>query len=420
MSRLSQPFIMKVDYIALSVPIFFILIGIELSYAFYKKLKYFRFNDSISNLSQGIGSQITGLFMKTALFFGYKWIFEHWKMFDLPDSLWVWIVLFLGVDFCYYWFHRMSHEVNALWAAHIVHHQSEEYNLTVALRQSWFQSWFAWVFYLPLAWIGFDPIMFVTLSAFNTLYQFWIHTRAIKSMGFLEHILNTPSHHRVHHGSNPKYIDKNHAGTFIIWDKMFGTFQKEEEEVYYGITTPLASWNPVWANVHYWAELWNTAKRSDRVIDKVNVFLKPPGWFPAKLGGFKPAPEIDVSNYKKYDSEYSRNLVLYVFVQFVIALASGSALLFLYFKMETPQVVIASIFTISTLLSCGALLENKSWLKYFEYLRIVISILGLYAFTSLPAFKELAIIMLIFQLCSLIWFYYLQNSRSHATKTSTI
>ncbi|HTM99937.1 MAG TPA: sterol desaturase family protein, partial [Pedobacter sp.] len=251
---------MKVDYIALSVPVFFILIGIELAYAFYKKLKYYRFNDSISNLSQGIGSQITGLFVKTLLFFGYKYIFENWRLFDLPTTIWVWILLFIGVDFFYYWFHRMSHQVNALWAAHIVHHQSEEYNLTVALRQSWFQSWFAWVFYLPLAFIGFDPIMFVTLSAFNTLYQFWIHTRAIKHMGFLEHILNTPSHHRVHHGSNPKYIDKNHAGSLIIWDKMFGTFQKEEEEVYFGITTPLASWNPVWANFHYWVELWQTTK----------------------------------------------------------------------------------------------------------------------------------------------------------------
>ncbi|RZK53157.1 MAG: sterol desaturase family protein, partial [Pedobacter sp.] len=227
---------MKVDYIALSVPVFFILIGIELAYSFYKKLGYYRLNDSISNLSQGIGQQVTGLFMKTALFFGYTYIFENWRLLTMPKNVWIWIALFIAVDFFYYWFHRMSHQVNALWAAHIVHHQSEDYNLTVALRQSWFQGWFSWVFYLPLAWLGFDPVMFLTLSAFNTLYQFWIHTQAIKSMGMLEHIINTPSHHRVHHGSNPKYIDKNHAGSLIIWDKMFGTFQKEEEQVYYGIT----------------------------------------------------------------------------------------------------------------------------------------------------------------------------------------
>ncbi|TKC10078.1 sterol desaturase family protein [Pedobacter polaris] len=409
---------MKVDYIALSVPIFFILIGIELAYSFYKKLGYYRLNDSISNLSQGIGSQITGLFMKTALFFGYKYVFEHWRLFDLPKTVWIWVILFIGVDFFYYWFHRMSHQINALWAAHIVHHQSEEYNLTVALRQSWFQSWFSWVFYLPLAWFGFDPLMFVTLSAFNTLYQFWIHTRAIKSMGFLEHILNTPSHHRVHHGSNPKYIDKNHAGSLIIWDKMFGTFQKEEEEVYYGITTPLASWNPVWANVHYWSELWNTARKTDSIGDKFRVFIKPPGWFPASLGGFKYAQEIDVVNYKKFDSEYNRSATAYIIFQFLVALATGSALLFLYTKIEMGQVFVAAIFTIFTLLTCGALLENKPWLKYFEYTRFFLSIAGLFFFRDILIFNILAISLIAVQTSSLIWFYYLLNIASHVKKTS--
>lgn len=405
---------MKVDYIALSIPIFFLLIGIELAYDFYKKLKYYRFNDSISNLSQGIGSQLTGLFMKTTLFFGYKYIFEHWRIFELPNNIWVWIILFIAVDFCYYWFHRMSHQINALWAAHIVHHQSEEYNLTVALRQSWFQSWFSWVFYLPLALLGFEPLMFLTLSSFNTLYQFWIHTRGIKNMGFLEHILNTPSHHRVHHGSNPKYIDKNHAGTLIIWDKLFGTFQKEEEEVYYGITSPLASWNPVWANVHYWVELLNTAKKADNITDKVKVFIKPPGWFPANLGGFKYAPEIDVLNYKKYDSTYSSKIIRYVSFQFMIALGVGSALLFLNSKLDITQVILIVLFTIATLITCGALLENKSWLKYFEYSRLLLSIVALYSFNQLAIFNTFALVIIIVQTFSIIWFYYLQTTSSHA------
>ncbi|MFD0941384.1 sterol desaturase family protein [Pedobacter boryungensis] len=411
---------MKVDYIALSIPIFFILIGIELAYTFYKKLGYYRINDSIANLSQGIGQQITGLFMKTVLFFGYTYIFEHWRLFNLPDTIWTWIILFIGVDFFYYWFHRMSHEINALWAAHIVHHQSEEYNLTVALRQSWFQSWFSWIFYLPLAFIGFDPLMFVTLSAFNTLYQFWIHTRTIKSMGFLERIINTPSHHRVHHGTNPKYIDKNHAGSLIIWDKMFGTFQKEEEEVYYGITTPLASWNPVWANIHYWAELLNTAKKSDSLPDKIKVFIKPPGWFPAKLGGFKPAPEIDILNYKKFDSSYSRGLILYVLVQFIIALAVGSALLFLYPKMDIAPIICAATFTILTLLTCGALLENKAWLKYFEFGRLILSLFSLYFFKDIAIFNTLALTVITIQISSLIWFFYIQNSLFHVSETPSI
>ena len=411
---------MKVDYIALSVPVFFILIGIELAYTFYKKLGYYRLNDAIANLSQGIGSQITGLFMKTALFFGYKYLFEHWRLFELPKNIWTWIILFIAVDFFYYWFHRMSHQINALWAAHIVHHQSEEYNLTVALRQSWFQSWFSWIFYLPLALIGFDPLMFVTLSAFNTLYQFWIHTRTIKSMGFLEHILNTPSHHRVHHGSNPKYIDKNHAGSLIIWDKLFGTFQKEEEEVYYGITTPLASWNPVWANVHYWNELWISARSADTMTEKIQVFIKPPGWFPAKLGGFKSAPEIDVQNYKKFDTEYSKGLMAYVVFQFLIALTIGSTLLFLYAKLQPFTVAFLAIFTILTLLSCGALLEGKKWLNYFEYFRIITSIPIFYYLNDPLIGTALKIGMVLIQLLSLIAFFFIQNAQRNVKKIPTV
>ncbi|SHE60624.1 sterol desaturase family protein [Pedobacter caeni] len=402
---------MKVDYIALSVPVFFILIGIELAWSFYKKLNYYRLNDSISNLSQGIGQQLTGIFMKTALFFGYKYIFENWRAFDLPQSIWIWILLFIGVDFFYYWFHRMSHQVNALWAAHIVHHQSEEYNLTVALRQSWFQGWFSWVFYLPLAFVGFDPIMFLTLSSFNTLYQFWIHTRAIKSMGPLEWILNTPSHHRVHHGSNPKYIDKNHAGTLIIWDRIFGTFQQEEEQVYYGITTPLASWNPLWANIHYWDELLKTARQSPRWQDKINVFLKPPGWFPAHLGGFKYAPEIDPLQYRKYDPEFHQPLTGYVIVQFLVGLIAGSAMLFLNSSIPMPALIAGAVFVILTLLTCGALLEEKKWKVKFEYGRLVLGIL-IVLLLDFPIGYQ--VIFSILNICSVIWFYNLHKKNVNA------
>ncbi|MCZ4243557.1 sterol desaturase family protein [Pedobacter punctiformis] len=398
---------MKVDYIALSVPVFFILIGIEVAYNFYKKLNYYRLNDSISNLSQGIGQQLTGIFMKTALFFGYKYIFEHWRLFELPKTIWIWIILFIGVDFFYYWFHRMSHQVNALWAAHIVHHQSEEYNLTVALRQSWFQGWFSWVFYLPLALIGFDPLMFLTLSSFNTLYQFWIHTRAIKSMGILEYVLNTPSHHRVHHGSNPKYIDKNHAGTLIIWDRLFGTFQKEEEAVYYGITKPLASWNPVWANLHYWDDLVKTAKKSPRLSDKIKVFIMPPGWFPKHLGGFQQAPEIDENTYQKYNPKYQSKLTGYVFTQFLVALIIGSAILFSYNKMSILPLVSGIVFCLLTLTGCGALLEQKKWQVKFEYFRLLLGIVLVLLFKYPIGYQ---VIFVGIQLISLIWFFNLQKS----------
>ncbi|MGE6219138.1 sterol desaturase family protein [Nubsella zeaxanthinifaciens] len=401
---------MKTNYIALSVPIFFILIGIELAYTFYKKLNYYRLNDSIANLSQGIGSQLVGLFMKSVLFVGYMYIFQHWRLFEIPNTIWTWIVLFIGVDFFYYWFHRMSHQINALWAAHIVHHQSEEYNLTVALRQSWFQGWFSWAFYLPLALIGFDPIIFLTLSSFNTLYQFWIHTRTIKSMGFLEYILNTPSHHRVHHGSNPKYIDKNHAGTLIIWDRLFGTFQKEEEEVYYGITKPLASWNPVWANLHYWKDLIETAKKSENINDKIRVFVKPPGWFPDQLGGFQAAPEIDAVNYKKFHTESNLAAIGYAILLFLLALGLGSYLLFSFDKLQLSADILIATFIIISLLTCGALLEKKRWFVAAEAVRFLLGFATIYTLYHQKFNPVYLGVLLIFHVAMLIYYFLIKSS----------
>ncbi len=400
---------MPVNYIALSIPVFFILIGVELAYTVYKKLGYYRLNDSLANLSQGIGSQLVGIFLKTVTFFSYLYIYNNWRFYEFSNTIWTWLILFIGVDFFYYWFHRMSHEVNALWAAHIVHHQSEEYNLTVALRQSWFQGGFSWAFYLPLAFAGFEPIMFLTVSSFNTIYQFWIHTRAIDKMGPLEWIINTPSHHRVHHGSNPKYIDKNHAGTLIIWDRLFGTFQEEEDEVVYGITKPLASWNPVWANFHYWSDLAETARRSKGLRDKINVFIKPPGWFPDSLGGIQHPHEIDKDLYKKYSPEYSSALNPYILFQFILFLALSNFLIIAYRDLTPLQLSSCTLLVISTLTLCGALLDQKKWVKRFEYGRIVFWMLVPILFYGHPHFPYLIVINSLAALISSIWFYRMQK-----------
>ncbi len=312
------------DFIALSVPIFFALIFFELFISWRRQRYLYRFNDAVTNLSCGIGSQILGAYFKVLIFIAYTYLFTYFRIATIPETPLNWFLLFLGVDFFYYWFHRLSHEINFIWATHIVHHQSEEYNLSVALRQSWFQGLFSRFFYIPLAIAGFSPIMIVTVGAFNTLYQFWIHTRTIDKMGPLEWILNTPSHHRVHHGSNPKYIDKNDAGTLIIWDRMFGTFKAEEEEPTYGITKPLASWNPVWANFHYWDELIALAKELCSFTDKIKVFIKPPGWRPEYLGGFQPPPEIDEKTYRKFDIPTVKGLGPYLLLQSIVVIALTS------------------------------------------------------------------------------------------------
>ena len=285
---------MDKGYIQLAIPVFFLLIGVELVAARLLERDSYRLSDSLSDLSCGILQQVLEVFLKTALFAGYAWLYAAHRWLEVPaNAAWAWAACFVGVDFCYYWFHRWSHEVNAGWAAHVVHHQSEEYNLTVALRQGAFQPALSWVFYLPLAVLGFPPAMFLAVSSFNTLYQFWIHTRLVGRLGPLEWVLNTPSHHRVHHARNPEYIDRNHGGTLIVWDRLFGTFGAERQEPVYGITRPLASWNPVWANLHYWAEMWQLARRARRPLDRVRVLWKRPGWRPDELGGYVAPPEVD-------------------------------------------------------------------------------------------------------------------------------
>jgi alkylglycerol monooxygenase len=405
---------MKVDYIALSIPVFFILIGIEFLYSIRKNIKLYRLNDSITNISLGIGQQITGIFMKTALFFGYLHLYDHYRFITLESSFVVWLILFIGVDFFYYWFHRMSHEINALWAAHIVHHQSEDYNLSVALRQSWFQNAFSWVFYLPLALAGFHPVMFLTVSSFNTLYQFWIHTRTIGKMGPLEWILNTPSHHRVHHGSDPRYLDKNHGGTLIIWDRIFGTFKEEDLEPHYGITTPLKSWNPVWANLHYWADLFRMAAMTNGIRNKLLVFIKPPGWRPAELGGFEEPKEIDDSRYTKYDEDSPVSVSPYLLCQFTVVLLLSVWVLFSAGKMEILPLIIFSAYIIYCLVVFGAMFERKEWTVTAEKFRLVISSLIFLVLYEHPYLKMLLPAALAYSVIS--WLLFRTRIPSFITK----
>jgi sterol desaturase/sphingolipid hydroxylase (fatty acid hydroxylase superfamily) len=358
------------DYVVLAIPFFFLLIALELVWARWQHRDYYRINDSVNDLSCGILSQLLEVFAKTALFAGYLFLYGSARLFDVPSgAAWAWVACFLGVDFFYYWFHRVSHERNALWAAHIVHHSSEEYNLAVALRQGALQGTFSWVFYLPLAVVGFPPAMFLACASFNTLYQFWIHTRTIGKLGPLEWFLNTPSHHRVHHACNPKYIDRNYAGVFIVWDRLFGSFKAEDEEPAFGITKPLRSWNPLWANLHYWAEMAAQARRSRRWADRLRVLVKPPGWRPEELGGFQAAPEIDRSSQRKFDPHIPRGLALYALVQFTVVLVFASLLLFKQDEWRWPALAAGTAASVGSLIGLGALMESRRWAAHVEATR---------------------------------------------------
>jgi sterol desaturase/sphingolipid hydroxylase (fatty acid hydroxylase superfamily) len=359
------------EYIVLAIPVFFALIGVELLVAWVQGRRVYRLADSLADLSCGVVEQLLNVFLKTLLFAGYALVHERARLLEIQmTSSAAWVLGFVGVDFCYYWFHRSSHEVGAIWATHVVHHQSEEYNLSVALRQSAFQSAFSWVFYLPLALAGLPPAMFLALSSFNTLYQFWIHTRTIGRLGPLEGILNTPSNHRVHHARNPKYIDRNHGGTLIVWDRLFGTYAPEEEEPVYGITTPLRTWNPVWANLHYWVELFGKARRATSWGDRLRFFLKPPGWQPEELGGPLRPPEVDRASYRKFDTPAPFGLSGYAAAQFALVLLAASLLLLREAHLSRATLTAGSLGVLVSAVSLTSLLERKRWALALELARV--------------------------------------------------
>ncbi len=362
-------------------PFFFLLIGLELWVGRKRKQQYYRFNDAITDLNIGVGNQVVGLFFKVVIFGIFYFVQEHFAIFHIKTTVWSWLACFLLFDFIFYWVHRWGHEVNIFWGAHVVHHSSEEYNLAVALRQPWFHNIIAFFFFLPIALLGFEPEVFLPVAGVHTLYQFWIHTKAIGKMWKpIEYILNTPSHHRVHHAADPKYLDKNYAGVFMIWDRLFGTFMEEKEEPNYGITTQLKSWNPTWANFHYYVEMFQKARRMSSWKDRLYMIFARPGWLPEELGGFQHPKVIDKNSYTKYDTVTSKPFNRYVFVQFVLIILGTSAFIYHFPNISAfYKMLFFGVFLLSMMI-CGAIFENKRWVIIAEYARLLLVVLSLNTF----------------------------------------
>lgn len=395
---------MDLSPVVLSIPIYFILIGFELVYTLLKRPDYYRLSDSVTNISCGIGDQVVGVFAKVVTLGLYQYLFENYSFLHFEASIISFIILFIAVDFIYYWVHRWSHEVNFLWAGHVVHHQSEEYNLSVALRQSWFHKFFTFIFYLPLALFGFDTLSFVWANGLNLLYQFWIHTEVVKKMGVLENVLNTPSHHRVHHGRNPEYIDKNHGGVFIIWDRMFGTFQEEKRSPVYGITTPLSSWNPLWANVSHWYTMYQESKSFKNWNDRVLLFFKPPGWRPKNAGGTLKIPQVDRAKYRKFKTIAPRSINLYIFFQYTITVSFTAFFLFNSTNLLLQHKIAGALLIILAIMNLGILFERKRLGFFIESIRLVISFLFItYVLHKAPNFETILFIASLMALFSLSW-----------------
>ncbi|MBL8922718.1 MAG: sterol desaturase family protein [Myxococcaceae bacterium] len=365
------------NLIALAIPLFFLGIAVELAVARRRGVLAYRLGDAIADMGCGVVQQlVSNLLGGWVTLLAYGAVFER-RLFDLPTTWLPWVAALVGVEVAYYWWHRLSHEVNLLWAAHVVHHHSEDYNLAVALRQS-VTTWATSLpFWLPLALLGVPTFPFAVMLGLTTLYQFWIHTELVRPLGVLEKVLNTPSLHRVHHAINPRYLDKNHGATFIVWDRLFGTWEPETEPCVYGTTTPLKSFNPWWAQVERYVDLVRLATRAPTVLDGLKVFVASPGWRPGWMG---PTEKRDPA--VKYDVDAPRPLRRYVFWQWLVVL--GATFAFLTWGLGLPLVWklgLAAWIAVSAT-AVPALLERRPWARGLEAGRWLAAVAGAVLFVA--------------------------------------
>lgn len=367
---------LTVDLVTLAIPAFVLLMLVEYAYGVVRGHNTYRLNDTINSLSLGSLRTLGKLVFFDASVHLFAAIADVLSIIQWPEVWWMWLFGFVAYDFFYYWFHRISHERSLFWASHVAHHQSEEFNLSTALRQTGTGFLCSWVFFIPLFLLGCPPDMFYTIAAVNLLYQFWVHTEHIGQLGFVDRILVTPSNHRVHHACNQRYMDRNYGGVFILWDRVFGSFSEEssEESCRFGISKPLRSWNPLWANLHVYTDIWRAARRQ-AWQDKASVLLVSPGTLHSMLAS-KPAPSASVTQafrekaWSKYNPLVPCSVKIYVGVQFVLVLVFSSYLSLQAKQLDYGALWLGFLFCLLAYTALGLMLENKRLGYMLEMLRL--------------------------------------------------
>lgn len=304
----SQGYTSYMDLIALAVPFFLLAIAIEWSWGRWRGRDTYRLTDAVSSLTLGGLSQARRF---VALGVGgsvYAWLasvtpFSTWS----AEGWWAWVLAFVLYDLCYYCSHRAGHEIKLFWAAHVVHHQSEDYNLSTALRQTSSGFLFGWIFYTPLFFIGVPAEMMVTVGALNLIYQFWVHTEHVGELGWFEYVFVSPSNHRVHHARNTQYLDRNYGGVFIVWDRLFGSYQRElaSEPCIYGITKPIQSWSPVESWIHVYRDMCNDMRQTNSWAQRLWVPFSHPAWQPSDVVARTSLSNQEDPPFEKYDPQVS-------------------------------------------------------------------------------------------------------------------
>ena len=347
--------------IVLATPVFLLLIAIEYLVGRRRNNNTYRLNDAMSSIGLGIMSQLVGVLTALLTVGIYTLVFTQFSLAKLPaDALWVWAVGLVFYDLCYYWQHRFGHTVALFWASHVVHHQSEDYNLSTALRQT-SSGWVGnWLFYLPMALLGFPPLVFAVVALIDLLYQYWVHTQQIGKLGWFDRWFCAPSNHRVHHAVNEQYLDRNYGGIFLVWDRLFGSYQAEDDAVpcVYGTRGPLRSWNPVWANLHNYADLARDSWRAQHWGDKLRVWFKHPGWRPADVAARWPKPAFDIHQIERYDPPMSRPAQLAAAAVFLALLGGTTLFLWNVHRLTLGQQLLSAAGLVAALWLVGWLSER--------------------------------------------------------------
>lgn len=397
------------SFIIYAIPFFLLLILIELIADKIRATNYYQFNDALNSLNLGIFSRITGILKAILPLSAYYWLYQNHAIWQLSNDAWqVWLFAFIAYDLGYYWVHRLGHRISIMWGSHVVHHSSEEYNLTTALRQTSTPSVFSWMIFLPLAVIGISPELLIGCGSLNLIYQFWVHTRHIDKMpNWFEAIFVTPSHHRVHHALNRDYIDKNYAGVFILWDKIFGSFQAEKDdvEIVYGVSQQLKSWNPLWANCQVVWQLILDAFRTAKWRDKFKVFLMPPGWRPDDVNKSYPRKYVTTKTIKKFDVNLSRLTKRYLLAQFIIFIVLIVAFLIKTTSYTVNVNIMLCALATFHLLVIGAMQERKPWSKIAEPVRLTLTCYVLWQLIPASLVTQVMPIALFITIVSLVYFY---------------
>jgi len=361
-----------------AIPFFIGLLLVEALVAKWRGVQVIRSMDTLSSLSSGITNATKDVLGLTLIIVSYAWVEKRIGLFDIQSTWLVYVIAFIGVDFAGYWIHRLAHQVNYFWNHHIIHHSSEEFNLGCALRQT-ISAWFSisFFFLLPTAILGVPPEVIAVVQPLHLFAQYWYHTRLIDKMGFLEHIIVTPSHHRVHHAINPEYMDKNLGQIFIFWDKLFGTYQKElpDEPPVYGVKRPPRTWNPILINfMHLWL-LIKDAWRANSFRDKLRIWFMPTGWRPADVEAKYPVEVIDdVYTYEKYGPQLPKWLQVWSWFQFVFTFLTMMYMFNMLTTIVYSQALIFGGFIALSIFSYTTLMDRHRWALAVELLRVAVGV----------------------------------------------